>query len=568
MVSKEGLKRGLGLIGLAFLLDKLEENPVVQGDGGVVVLGQEAPPQQPIVNVSQEFMKEIPPYGLPISSIETRPYQAYISHYNKGLVVIVGNYQIGSAFDSPAFKASIDKLGKFMTDPQLEVALALEDIVRETRKHLGPRTNSGRDAHAHIVMNSDISLENAIAANVRPDYVAHLLTIAIDLVEDHSHVLELYKGWEDALVRHNEPRTIQIERELTEYRIKILNDAQNVLTKLVDRMGIPNSEKARLKEDVYDIIKLTGHVTRHPEERPYPLSMAFQFDKRGNESPAIVLARMGAKIWDRTSNNLDTGPIMTYEEFQEAQRALRDGSVIGDYTVGQYLGEKYGDVKFGKYMPPAVRTGNAVNNLSILHPLNKTLDQIEEKVRPSTREAELLRWIEYSEFRMIQSALGLATSANDWYELVLPRQVIEAVDERVELKKNSNFYNAVTPDGFFMDWLGYDIAGRKFIEFFDASPEKRTETYGVSRDLAEVLPMFGMFSKKGHRDDYGRPVLITDPQVKFNSRIHERFTLDGMDDRLKELQGDDYRNMARRWLPYKLERNGNGKNGAVQLPLL
>ena len=533
--------------------------------GGLLLLRQGVQPKTQYQQ-GEQLASDFLPYPVPTPppQKEFKPYQAYDSPYG-GLVVIVGNYQIGSAFDSPAFQASVDKFGKWMTSPQLEVALALEEIVRETRKHLGPRTYSGRDAHAHIVMNSDISLENAIAANVRPDYVASVLPITIDLVEDKKEVIDLLKDWNYALVEHNESKRLQIERELINYRQKILNDAQDVATKLVDRMGIPYSEKKKLREYISDIIKLTSDVTRHPEERPYPLSMAFQFDKRGPERISRVLARMGGKIADRTSNNLDVGPVLTYEEFQEVQRALRDNALVGGHIVGQYLREKYGDIGFGKYMPPAVRTGNAVNNLSILHPLNKTLDQIEEQVQPNTREAELLRWIEYSKFRMIQSALGLATSANDFYETILPRQKIEAVNERVERDRKSDFYNAVTPDGFFMEWLGYDIAGRRFIETFDMSPEGRKNTYEVARGLEEVLPMFGMFSIKGHRDDYGRPVLITDPKVKFDPRMHERFTLDLMDDRLKEVQGANYRNMARRWLPYKLERNG--KNEHIPLPL-
>lgn len=503
---------------------------------------------------------DIPPYNLPIPSLEVKPYQVHQSPHG-GLVVIVGNHQIGSVFDSPAYKASVEKFGEFMSTPQLKVALALEEMVRETRKHLGPRVYSGLDAHSHIVMNSDISLENAIAANVRPDYVAWLTAIAIDLAEDHPDVIKLNKEWEEAVIKFDEPGRIKKEHELRTTIHKVLSDAQVYLTKIVDNINMSGSEKRKLIEEIEYVIRLTGHNTRYSFERPYPLSMAFQFDKRTNERVAIVQERMGAKMWDRTSNNLDTGPALTYEEFQEMQRALKDDTTVGGYKVGEYVRGKYGEVRLGSYMPAAVKVGNSVHNLSIGHFLNKTLTEISEDIKPNTREEELSRWVEYSKVRMLQSALKQVRSANSWYEVILPQDVIQEINERIERKKRSNYYNAITPDGFFMKWLGYDIAGRRFIEAFDTSPQRMAEAYEVGRDLEIILSMFGMFSERGRRDDFGRPILITDLKVRFDPKKHEHFTLDGMDGPdgiLSHVHGTNYRNMARRWLPEKY----NARNGS------
>lgn len=495
-------------------------------------------------------------HGQPPSQDTIHQYKPFISPYG-GLAVKVGDYTVGSVFDTPTFQASLDQFPNWISKPQLEVALALEEIVREGRKHLGPRHYSGLDQHAHIRNNLDVYLKNCMRANVRPDVIAAYVTIGIDLVEDASLVIQLLKDWEKAIINHDEQRRLEIEKELRDCRASVIYGARTSLTQLVTHMsGINIAQKHQHGREVYDSFRLIGHVTRHPEERPYPLSMAFQFARRPNERLIQTLRRALAKMADKTSNILEYHPM---DKLEKVGIAFNDDHTIVDgYRLGEELQRRYGAInKDAKPMPGSVRTQNGFTSLFVPQFLNEMLDDIELQIPPNTREAELLRVVKYSRHIMIQSVMGLLNSTYAIYEPHIPQEIKDAIDSEIAQKKRGNFYYTITPDGFVIEWLGHDVAGRRVIEALDNSPEQRIRTYEVARDLGVVIPMFDMFHEKGRRDLY-RPVLITDPNVKFDPRIHAHFTLDGVDRILEYVQGPKYRDLAARQLYKKqlLERNG------------
>ena len=317
MSTKDGFKKGLGLIGLAFLLGRL---------------GEEDSGQQ------TQTTEQKPPVSEP-------RYNAYESPY--GLVLEIDGYVLGSILAQPFFRK--DWVEKY--PGSLEVILAAENIAQATLKDSGPRIYSGAPGYEHIRRVMQKVIESAEAIGIELDGSTIIPAILHDEIELKVRKLEnLWKQYTVLARYETDTKLRQMYRvlrdksmvRLTEMRSEVKEHLEEILTS-----AIPGDIKVHYKQkNMRDIKKgtsLTIRLTRFNDRYRYPDSMEFQFSRYGSEPLDQTYRRAALKFNDGMANmeEIHPLPLATLEQIAQAGK---DMSQVGRFIVGQELTERFGDV--------------------------------------------------------------------------------------------------------------------------------------------------------------------------------------------------------------------------------
>ena len=277
MVSKEGLRRGLELLGLAFILGDLNEETISEKPQRKTKMSQPVGP-------SKEEPKTIQPR-----------YRAYEGQY--GLVVEVDGYVLGSLFDQPFFRR--DWFDKDAYPGALEILVAAENIAQPTLKESGPRINSGAPGYDHIRRVVEKITKSAESLGISLDLRTMIPGILHDDIEER--VKALYKLWEKYVVlAHHEthPKSkhmYEVLRDLSgtklnEKRLYIRNRLEGLLMDAIPEYP-RGHQRQRLRQDIPRGTSSVLRLTRYTEKYKYPESMEVEFGRYGNEPLSSTFAR-------------------------------------------------------------------------------------------------------------------------------------------------------------------------------------------------------------------------------------------------------------------------------------
>lgn len=481
---------------------------------------------------------------------QRRNYSARVS--SGGIVVDFGN---GLEIASSIIDRSYFTPGWF-TGSELEILAKFERLPQGMMKESGPRRHSGLHGYYHIENDAGTGFSIAKGVGISLDFIIIGAAVGHDSIEDAKGVRRLLSEWESMLITGVGYDVLRSKaQELRKKREEIRKGYEGELYGYLDQTGARGTERDGLKRAIDVAVRLMYQVTRFQDELPYALSMEFQFSRQGNENLENTLRRANVKLWDIISNHSEVEPLQP-DIMRQIRLAFSDNSTVTSqdgkqvYVIGQELSDRFGNVGEGAEMPPAVRVVNAFNSMFALQYLNETLNKYGADIEAGkygNRARELLKLTMASKKAMIEAALALLNSAIGIYESEREISKIKHhVDRMIEDDKTGRFrYEVTLGKGFIKDWLVYEAGGRKRAEILDQSTDGRREAYITAKRLAESIPMFGMFYEKENLDSSDRPILITSPDVPYDSAKHEHFTLEGVDAILRFMRGHYYWDLAR-----------------------
>ena len=496
-------------------------------------------------------------------------YEPYISLRGNLIVNFENGPQIAtSVIDRDYF------VKEWFKPSELEVAARFEESTQQVLKALGSRVYSGLPQYSHIDRETELIFEIAKNADVPLDLRILLAAIGHDRIEDHPNIRAVRDEWENAVINGNHEKIRDLGEQLTDLRNSTRTRMEKELLGYLNNIGgISKDERHSLRNDIIHAVKRIYHLTRFSDDIPYAISMGFQYTRRQSESLDNTFRRFLIKNCDRIVNLREMGALYSDDVMRQIAMAFDDEQIVSSkdyagngsrevtYRVGEELTKRLGKVReYGVEMPATVKIGTGFKSMFPLQYLNNTLNYLAGRVSLDARSSELLKLVEHSKGKMIEATGNSFDSAIAMYESDPDIFGMKgAVDSEVERNKRDMFYFRVTLDGSIKDWIIYDAGGRKFVEALDNIPYRKPEFYRQAMHFRENISMFGLFYEKGKVDGMGRSDLITDPSVAYDPKKHDYFTMQGVDNLLRLMRGDDFHQIVGR-LKYQLGlANGTGQ---------
>jgi hypothetical protein len=461
------------------------------------------------------------------------------------LSVNVNDFHIGYIVDAPFFDKALVDPDQESIDAKIQIMADFEDYNQRILKESGSRRYSGLHSYSHIYGDMQIAFELAKDADVPVGFVTSLDIIGHDGIEERRKIKELENEWEKALIAipPDYNRMKNLSYELKSERDKARAETEQYLVSSLGKTAIKGLSREKIKRDIVMATDIMLDVTRFPDKYPYPISMARQYKKKsGGEGLLRVGTRSFVRTADRINNLREFEPFPNLSELADIFDSCDTSDV---YTVGDELKERYGTIRRNAMaMPPAIMVVTAVRSVFPLHFLNETLNTNAEHLsKAQGRILEQFRLLEYGKKKMIKATLDLLDSAQRTYESnkSLTPNLRDDVSREIDYKKGGSYFYEMTWEGPAGRWIIYDGVGREFIEKLDEHSRGMVSVYRDARDISTLVPMFGKFHEKKKKDDMGRPILIDDPDIKFDPKIHEHFTLGDVDKTLDYFfSGDKY----------------------------
>ena len=416
----------------------------------------------------------------------------------------------GSFLDSPTFKQSEDKYGRYLKDPQKEIAVRVEEDVQIDFRVIGQRRHSALPASSHIFSDIQESLKISLKAGVPLDYIIFIADLLHDKIEEDPEIKDVENKWLESLLRNDKANLVKYSELLTQERKRKSEELERKLNGYIPP-GVRGTEREDYRKSHTKAVRIVMDATRFTDKNPYAYSLRHDFSRDGGEGLDQTFRRFVVKGSDLISNSYETDPVIA-EIMQHLRMASQDKRIITDsingsgisYVVGEEFMKRFGSLeKDGKPMSAAMRVANSVAGIPGMQYANPTFNNygipiISGKINENT--PQLMRLAVYTINELVWAKVGLAQSAIGMYEKYPEVQAIKPqVDEEIERKKETTFYDRVTWNGFIGRWIVRDAGGRESIDSLDENPIERIESYKAARHLVVLLPRFAMVYDKGAR---------------------------------------------------------------------
>lgn len=450
----------------------------------------------------------------------------------------------GSFLDSPYFKLTEDKYGKWLTGPQKEIAARVEEDVQRDFKALGQRRHSALPASSHIYSDLKESLKIALKAGVPLDYIIIIADLLHDKIEEAQKIKDFESKWLDSLLRNDLSKASEYSRQLTATRIEIAEDLERKLNGYIPH-GIRGTEREEYRKYHTKAIRIVMDATRFTDVNPYAYSLRHDFSRDGGEGLDQTFRRFVVKGSDLISNSYETDPVIA-EAMLQLRMASQDTRVISSdgsgisYVVGEEFVKRFGNLeKDGKPMSAAMRVANSVSGVPGIQYANQTFNRYGIDVASGKTNGgtpQLMKLAVYTINDLVRAKAALGRSAIMMYEQYPEIQAVKPkVDEVIERKRLTTFYNRATWNGFIGKWLIRDAGGRESIDPLDEDPKERMKSYEEARHLAEEqFPRFTMVYERNAKRG-SRQLVPLDSPGAYDPRKHLLFTLDDFKELMKLL---------------------------------
>ncbi|MBI2557812.1 hypothetical protein HYW20_00675 [Candidatus Woesearchaeota archaeon] len=445
----------------------------------------------------------------------------------------------GSFLDSPYFKKSEDRYGKWLTDPQKEILSRFEEDVQQDFKLLKQRRNSGLPAISHVYSDKIEVLKIALRAGVPPDYIIAIGSLGHDLIEEDDEIKDLEDKRLEALLKDSQDDMLRYSTLLTKARKEKSTEVERRLNGYIP-IGVRGDERDDYRTSHSKAVRIILDTTRFTERNPYAYSLEHSFSIDGSEGLDQTFRRFVVKGSDLISNSGETDPIPEEVMKQLRTASMDEGTVRGNfdgheisYVIRDEFQRRFGSLKEnGEPMSSALRVANSVNGVPALQYANETLNNKAEDVSSGIINGttpQLMRLAIYTMNEVANAKLSLAYSAIKRYEQY--PEVMAAkpqIDAKIERLKKTSHYDTITfKDGIVGHWLELDEEGRERIDKLDQDPNERVESYEAARHLEVLLPRFTMVYNKPNNQS--RQLVSLEDLSHYNPHKHEFFTLKNFD---------------------------------------
>src|SRR3989338_2430116 len=442
----------------------------------------------------------------------------------------------GSFLDSPNFKQTEDKYGRYLKDPLKEIAARVEEDVQKDFIAIGQRRHSALPASSHIYSDLQEALKISLKAGVPLDYIIFIAALLHDKNEEDPEIKGFENNWLDALFRNDGANLKKYSGLLTEARKKKAEELERRLNGYIPQ-GVKGAEREDYRKYHTKAVRIVMDATRFTDKNSYAYSLRHDFSRDGGEGLDQTFRRFVVKSADLISNSDETDPIHA-EVMQQLRMASKNGRIITgsvdgneiSYVIGEEFTKRFGSLeKDGKSMSAAMRVANSVAGVSGMQYANRTFNSygipmVSGKVNEGTHQ--LMRLAVYAISDLVDAKLRLAQSAIKIYEDDPEIKAIKPlVDKLIERKKRTTFYYRITDPGFIGTWLARDAGGRESIDALDRDTKKRIKNYKDARHLEILLPKFTMVYDKHARRDSRQLATLNSPG-DYDPRKHIFSTLD------------------------------------------
>ena len=413
------------------------------------------------------------------------------------------------------------------TPAQLDLDRRIEADVQHSM--LGAkREYSGWYGHRHIEQGLEAAFRNSKMANLQL-YLPFLIMWRLhDWAEDNPIVMAKQAEWE-SLLKNRAGYSSQIHRLECEIAAELERLKNETIARFRDKVpqGIGARERTALFRDIAEGVEGAWAVTRAKYRDIYAHSI-LQIFTIGRGGHGVILKKLdhgNAKVIDRFTNAGDYTPNPP-EILNQLILAFDDPRSLDGIVIGEELTRRFGEISYGKEMPPAVQIGTAVKSLYVLqYAYEQIINKYGARItngRYGQSAQQKMKMMLIGLDQVLKSTLNLLDTAIRTYESDPDILAIKGeVDEKVErLRHDPEFMTHVKEGDPLIEWIRLDARGKSYLESLDLNIEKKRAAYEHARLFSVFFPQYAGFYPIG-----GDTSNLQFDREVYDPRRHNFFTI-------------------------------------------